>query len=677
MAKQIKTRKGKDGFNYPYTSPDLVIDNTGKSATTRFEEIEDNQLNLIEDGTTKGIKDTEYDTLTTTDKTVIGSINELSTQFKDIANKTITTKERNKLTSLENYDDTRIKTNIQSVQQQVNNLVLGAVGDGNNAEVVQARGEYSLLDDRLNIFDKKMYDILEEEKINISLTPIADKRLSSTGSIENQSGWSIFEISVSANEIYYLNIYAYNNVNPYLVFQDTNGKVLSMLKGSESGWNLLENLKIIIPLNCTKIILSTSSSSSYISKALLVKVGKYNIKNMTKALNDINNLNNAIEDNFETLKLTWNEGKMYNRNTGIIESLNNCNCTSIDVVEGETYNIKTTGYGNANPYIILNANNSKISAYPNELISSNTTYDVTVTIPSGGTKLLINSRTNGAPLGSVSKKIGVLPLGVEELKENIIEVNKEVEFYRKNYEERIIVEQLKNDFEWKEFDKIYITFTFDDSNSDISDIETLFETKKVPCCYATVPSRLNNTTNSGEKVIDVLKRAITNGGEVLSHWYEPLTSSSTEEDYFNVYVGSKKILTEAGFDVNGIIVSGGNNYDTQDWVKGLKYARAYYRYSDLVGQRENVIQYNHRRKFLTTDDSKNKGFIDDAINSNTNQWISFASHGANDKITIDLLESLLDYISTKSNIKIVNFKYLYDTFGTTKLEKRLLALENK
>ena len=85
MAKQIKTRKGKDGFNYPYTSPDLVIDNTGKSATTRFEEIEDNQLNLIEDGTTKGIKDTEYDTLTTTDKTIIGGINELNSQFKDIA----------------------------------------------------------------------------------------------------------------------------------------------------------------------------------------------------------------------------------------------------------------------------------------------------------------------------------------------------------------------------------------------------------------------------------------------------------------------------------------------------------------------------------------------------------------------------------------------------------------
>ena len=51
MAKNMKIRRGNDGFSYPYTSPDLVIDENGKSATTRF--------------------------------------NEISTQFKDIANKTI------------------------------------------------------------------------------------------------------------------------------------------------------------------------------------------------------------------------------------------------------------------------------------------------------------------------------------------------------------------------------------------------------------------------------------------------------------------------------------------------------------------------------------------------------------------------------------------------------------
>ena len=39
MSKSIKTRKGNDGFNYPYTSPDLVIDKNGKSAATKFSEI--------------------------------------------------------------------------------------------------------------------------------------------------------------------------------------------------------------------------------------------------------------------------------------------------------------------------------------------------------------------------------------------------------------------------------------------------------------------------------------------------------------------------------------------------------------------------------------------------------------------------------------------------------------
>lgn len=47
-----------------------------------------NQVNLVEDETSmEGIKDNEYPTLTTTNKTLIGSINELNTQYKDIVNK--------------------------------------------------------------------------------------------------------------------------------------------------------------------------------------------------------------------------------------------------------------------------------------------------------------------------------------------------------------------------------------------------------------------------------------------------------------------------------------------------------------------------------------------------------------------------------------------------------------
>ena len=46
------------------------------------------------------------------------------------------------------------KSTTQSIQQQVNNLVLGAVGDGNNAEVIQARGKFNTLNDRLCATDK-------------------------------------------------------------------------------------------------------------------------------------------------------------------------------------------------------------------------------------------------------------------------------------------------------------------------------------------------------------------------------------------------------------------------------------------------------------------------------------------------------------------------------------------
>ena len=52
-----------------------------------------------------------------------------------------------------------VEDETRNIQQQVNNLVLGAVGDGNNAEVVQARGSYTVLNDRL-------IDIEDKAKLN-------------------------------------------------------------------------------------------------------------------------------------------------------------------------------------------------------------------------------------------------------------------------------------------------------------------------------------------------------------------------------------------------------------------------------------------------------------------------------------------------------------------------------
>lgn len=79
MAKDLKTRKGKDNIYYPYTSPDIVVDSTGESQTTKNNNMK-NDIDSIktELGTTA---------LTTTAKDVKGAINEVNTQCKDLATK--------------------------------------------------------------------------------------------------------------------------------------------------------------------------------------------------------------------------------------------------------------------------------------------------------------------------------------------------------------------------------------------------------------------------------------------------------------------------------------------------------------------------------------------------------------------------------------------------------------
>ena len=60
------------------------------------------------------------------------------------------------------------KEETKNIQQQVNNLVLGAVGDGNNAEVIQARGKHTVLNDRLNSNEND----LKNFKDNIGITTV-------------------------------------------------------------------------------------------------------------------------------------------------------------------------------------------------------------------------------------------------------------------------------------------------------------------------------------------------------------------------------------------------------------------------------------------------------------------------------------------------------------------------
>lgn len=133
-AKQELEKKIEEAKNSSTPYDDSVI-------KADIQTLKDNEVTLVKDETSmEGIKDNEYPTLTTTDKTLIGSINEVNTQCKDIAKKTITTEERTKLNSLENYDDTSVKNDIQTQKSRIDTFTTLQEGSTTgDAELIDAR----------------------------------------------------------------------------------------------------------------------------------------------------------------------------------------------------------------------------------------------------------------------------------------------------------------------------------------------------------------------------------------------------------------------------------------------------------------------------------------------------------------------------------------------------------
>lgn len=250
--------------------------------------------------------------------------------------------------------------------------------------------------------------------------------------------------------------------------------------------------------------------------------------------------------------------------------------------------------------------------------------------------------------------------------------------------ERIIDSQLKNDFSWGTIDGLYATITFDDTNIDIDILEDLAEELNIPFCFATVPSYLSRTMSKGtETALQTLKRAVVNGGEVLSHWQSPLTSASTESDYYKVYAGAKRTLENAGFKVNGLITAGGYNngleFKTQDFDKSTRYGRVYYQYGDLTAfNNHNVEQFFNERTFTDSGVADMKSKID-AMATQEHGWLNMASHGtptgnASNKLTISDFREIFQYAKDKG-FTFVTWNTMYEKFKSSKLEKRVKALE--
>ena len=114
--------------------------------------------NNIQDGLIKELRELyiEFNEKGIDDNIVREKVNyflENSSKIKDIIVKltTHTNNIKNINLQLGNIENNKTdKTTTQNLQTQVNNLVLEAVGDGNNPEIIQARGSYTVLNERFN-----------------------------------------------------------------------------------------------------------------------------------------------------------------------------------------------------------------------------------------------------------------------------------------------------------------------------------------------------------------------------------------------------------------------------------------------------------------------------------------------------------------------------------------------
>lgn len=635
----------------------------------------------------------EIEGVPTKDKTLKGALAELSTQYKDIAKQTITTEERNKLTSLENYDDSSIKNDIQNLNdnqitilrekadlQKVKELIVDAQLKGTEIDTSTFIRKSQLND--ISIISENMADpekfLTDKKIITWKDTQTRDNCIDSVAA----PGWIVFnEIECNAGDILFLLHDTTKLLGICNIFLG-DGTISRVESVSEvSGITIQENEKYIRicynndtnkDLNLFQIKKSTSN---------LDKFDKFgNIPIVTKE--EKANINTRLEDLDIELARLFNINIKTNSTIGLYNTLTkeeqfNDNDiyakTQMPVNGGEVLYITATNVNDYNfkAYIILDSDNEIIASCEgygdNESIK-----DLKVEIPANGNKILINSTSqNGIQVKKFTKA------RIDDI-ENQVDINKnDMSFINSNYEndiKRYKRMQLKHPFKYKTFDKPYITFCFDDGTNDCDKIASIFKEFGYPMCLSLPPDSLNtvciglqNASNGftvNMKVKEVANKVIENGGEVLCHSWTPITKDTIKNKDLLVetFVTNVKVLRDAGFEVNGIITAGGAGaLDGGLEQSGdiLQYwASIEFDYSDRYGFTED---YFYPRMNLGDSLDMNKGRIDDAVNHN--KWIIFFGHALQNtgNYTEENLRTILQYCKD-NNVSVVPYKYIYNTF---------------
>lgn len=477
----------------------------------------------------------------------------------------------------------------------------------------------------------------------------------------------------------------------HCIFLDRSNNVISTTVGN---WTQ-KMLDVSVPSGAKYVVVNATDSADMIVCYTHIFDTDYNV---AEKMNDVNIRMNSAEATIGNVKESLNSvtdtvfsGKKYASLKSIEETTKvdkkgtfietgRANAYIVNTYIGQT--LKARGYSGGNiPLIVFFDSDDKFVSYidPNMPWNGNVYQDVVV--PEGAYKAYVNDNDGDRTIDLQGLQFEKYNVKAElERLEGLIPSTSSIDYDLKQAQLQLAKTQRSNDFAYASFDKAYFVLTIDDANKYLPDVYDLCHELNIPLCPAIITGNLNTDyKNDGRTIKDICDLVVADGGEILAHSGKYITADSTEEDYADVFREPKIELENLGYTVRGIITAGGTNYLSND-IRLDNWSRKYYDYSDQNGLQSSKAYYHPRwwHHDYTMDGAKK--YVDNAISNKS--FVVMAMHGsdnADDLEHIDHVRELLQYIISKGTDKIVftTWADVYDTFGSTVLEERIKALEEK
>lgn len=283
---------------------------------------------------------------------------------------------------------------------------------------------------------------------------------------------------------------------------------------------------------------------------------------------------------------------------------------------------------------------------------SNTLTNCVLTVPKGATKMhlsFFNNQNYQVDRVRYVEGVDLEQINTQEYEEQCLEV---LRTNQKN--------SWNNQIE-KSMDKAYITFVIDDCRTDMDVVADVFQEYGIPLNIAAIYQQFYNSASKGEESkLEVCRRVVKNGGEILAHNATPLTEEllvdfQTSQEHF---YKDKKYLEAFGFDVQGIILAGGKGQVVGSQESDM-WTRTHFSYSDLYGLEEKGEPYFHQRVHLAECRNNYKEIIEDAVKQK--KWVSFYFHDLSE-VDEKKLREILQYVSdiSEEELEVTNYKTIYE-----------------